>query len=156
MGLQGFFKAFPSAAAAGVLEALRDGAKSDPGLAIKAAGSADAKTAAFAYGLGGKIYSKAAMATLSLAALGAIAAGTTKTAFLTITADGTVGVVVVSPDDDGVTTIPLPGDGRCLFGAVTVANGSGASFTAGTTVLDAAGLTVTYSALSGSVPGEAL
>ncbi|BAH75995.1 hypothetical protein [Solidesulfovibrio magneticus] len=156
MSLQGFFKGFPSEAAAAVLEASRDGAASDPGLSIKAAGSADAMTSGFSFRLGGRIYSKAAIATLSLAALGAVAAGGSRTAFITIKADGTVAVAVVSPDSHGVVRIPKPAAGSCLLGAVTVANGSGATFTAGVTALDAAGLTVTYVGLSGCVPGEAL
>ena len=156
MSLQGFFKGFPSEAAAAVLEASRDGAASNPGLAIKAAGSPDAKTEGFSFKLGGRIFSKASIATLSLATLGAVVAGASKTAFLTITADGTVGAVVVSPNSDGVTVIPKPAAGCCLFGAVTVANHSGSVFTAGTTALDAVGLTVTYIGLSGCVPGEVL
>ena len=103
---RGMEDGFPDAGQQAVLEHLRCGAASAPGLAIKAA--------------------------------------------------GTVTLVAVSPDTEGVTRIPEPAAGTCLFGAVTVANGSAAAFTAGTTVLDAAGLAVTYSGLSGVVPGEAL
>ena len=153
---RGMEDGFPDAGQQAVLEHLRCGAASAPGLAIKAAGSADAQAAAFSYRLGGKIHSKAAMGTLSLAGLGVVAAGAAKTAFLAINAAGTVTLVAASPDTEGVTRIPEPAAGTCLFGAVTVANGSAAAFTAGTTALDAAGLAVTYSGLSGVVPGDAL
>lgn len=156
MALQGLFKGFPSEGAAAVLEAMRSGATTDPGLAIKAAGSADAKTAEFSFRLGGRVYSKALIATLSLAALGAVAVGATKAVFFSVTADGTVGVTVVSPNVDGDVLVPEPAAGACLFGAVTVSNGSGSAFVAGTTALDAAGLTVGYIGLSGATPGEAL
>uniref|UniRef100_I2Q1E1 Uncharacterized protein n=1 Tax=Desulfovibrio sp. U5L TaxID=596152 RepID=I2Q1E1_9BACT len=156
MSVRGIIDGFPMSEQVGVLQYLRSGAASAPGLAIKAAGNADAKTDAFSFRLGGKVYSKAALATLSLAGLGVVAAGGKKTAFLAIDATGTVTLVAVAPDGDGVTTVPEPTAGTCLFGAVTVANGSAAAFTAGTTLLDAAGLTVTYTGLSGIVPGEAL
>jgi len=153
---RGMEDGFPDAGQQTVLDYLRSGATSAPGLAIKAAGNADAQAAAFSYRLSGKIYAKAAIAALSLAGLGVVPAGAARTAFLAINAAGTVAVVVASPDADGVTRIPEPAAGACLFGAVKVSNGSASAFTAGATALDAAGLTVTYSGLSGVVPGEAL
>lgn len=156
MSVRGILDGFPQAEQEAVLQYLRSGAATAPGLAIKAAGNADAKADAFSFRLGGKCFSKAATATLSLAGLGVIAAGSAKTAFLVIDAAGAVTLVAVAPDGDGVTRVPEPAAGTCLFGAVKVANGSGAAFTAGTTALDAAGLTVTYYGLSGAVPGEAL
>lgn len=152
----GMTDGFPVAGQQEALEYLRSGGASNPGLAIKAGGSADAKADAFSYRIGGKIYGKAAIATQSLAGLGTVAAGATKTAFLAIDAAGTVSLLTASPESDGATRIPEPVAGTCLFGAVRVSNASASAFVAGTTALDAAGLTVTYFGLSGAVPGEAL
>ena len=156
MSCHGLSDGFPNAAQQAILGHLRSGAMTSPGLAIKAAGSPDAQAGAFAYGIDGRCYSKAAQATLSLSGLGTIAAGGRRTAFLTVTAGGVVGLIAVSPDANGVTTLPEPAKDACLWGAVTVANGSSAAYVAGTTALDAAGLTVSWLGLSGVVPGEAL
>lgn len=156
MSLEGMFRGFASMAETAVLEFLRAGAVSAPGLAIKAAGNADASSGAFSYRMGGRVYSKAAIATLSLAALGTVASGAKKTAFLSINAAGTVAITVVSADSYGLTAVPEPAADTCFWGAITVANGSASAFVAGTTALDAAGLTVTYTGLSGVVPGESL
>jgi len=154
--MHGMIDGFPRADQVVVLGYLRSGAMTAPGLGIKAAGSADALAAAFSYAINGKLGSKAAQATLSLAGLGTVAAGATKTAFLTITTNGTVSVVGVTADGDGETEIPEPDDGACLWGAVTVANASTSEFVAGTTALDATNITVTYASLFGAVPGDTL
>jgi len=152
--LRGLYDGFPEAEQAGALQYLRSGATTTPGLAIKAAGSPDVQAAAFSYCLGGKLYAKAAQATLSLAALGTVSAGATKTAFLGIDKGGAVTVVGVAAVN-GVTTVPEPADGVCWFGAIMVTTTT-AACVAGTTALDAAGLTVTYIGLSGIVPGDIL
>jgi hypothetical protein len=148
--------AFPREQQASLLGFLRDGPIGPPGLTIAAAGSPAAKASAFDYRINGKIYAKAAQATISLVTLGVVAAGKTSAVFLTIDAAGNVTVSPVVPDESGDIVVPDPGYGLCLFGAVKVSNGAATAFTGGTTALDAASVTATYYNLSGVIPGESL
>jgi len=147
---------FPNAEQVATLEYLRNGPVDSPGLAISAASSPAPKAGAFSYRIAGRIYAKAAQATIALTTGGSVAAGGQGAYFLSLDAAGDLAVTLVTADSDGDITVPTPAAGYAAFGAVKVANGSGAAFVAGTTALDAAGITATYVNLAGIVPGETL
>lgn len=141
-------------------------------LAINAAGAATVKTTnALVYGVGGVLYTKTALAAQSMAVTHRFDGKAVTTAdpayvqpinstvlyILALNAAGTVAVVQgtyagqqVTYGSDlskivtaggGVPTLPA---GYTPIGAVKVATNGVATFTPGTTLLDAAGLTVTY------------
>jgi hypothetical protein len=141
-------------------------------LAINLAGAATVKTTgATTYLVGGLIYTKAALADQSIAvthdedgllvASGLAAyvqpASTTVIYVIALNADGTVAVVQGSyagqvqsyPGDlsrvnTGAGGVPSEPAGYTAIGAIKVVTNGATTFTPGTTLLDAAGLTVTY------------
>jgi len=155
MSARGLCDGFPVAGQMAVLEHMRSGAVTTPGLAIAAAGNAAAKASAFSYRIDGKIHDKTAQATIALTNLGSLGTKSSGAAFLSINANGDVAVEAVTTDEAGAIRVPEPEAGYCLFGAVQVAT-SNATFTGGTTALDASGITTTYHNLSGMIPGEPL
>jgi len=154
--MSGLFDGFPNAEQVAALAFLRNGPVDSPGLAISAASSPAPKAGAFSYRIDGKIYAKAAQATIALTTGGSVAAGATGAYFLSLDAAGDLAVTLATADSNGAIAVPTPAAGYAFFGAVKVANGSGAAFTAGTTALDATGITATYFNLAGIVPGETL
>lgn len=141
-------------------------------LAINLGGAATVKTtSAITYLVGGLIYTKAALAAQSIAVTHdedgiAVANGlaayvqpinTTVIYVIALNAAGTVAVVQGSyagqvqsyPDDlsrvnTGAGGVPSEPEGYTAIGAIKVVTNGVATFTPGTTALDAAGLTVTY------------
>lgn len=154
MSMKGILKGFPEEGKKAVLDYLRAGSLTSPGLAIAEASSPAAKASGFSYRIDGQIHAKAAQDTIVLTAL-TVPSDTAGAAFLFIDASGTVAVEAVAANDGGDIFVPEPDDGYCLFGAVKVA-ASNASFTGGTTALDATGITATFANLSGAVPGDVL
>ena len=141
-------------------------------LAINAVGAATVKnTGATVFSIGGVLYTKAALAAQSIAVthrLDGTAVTTAEPAYVqpalttviyvvALNKGGTVAVVQGSYDGQSVTFKPdlgkiLIGDGDIpdepagytAIGAIKVATAAATTFTPGTTLLDAAGVTVTY------------
>lgn len=141
-------------------------------LAINAAGAATVKTTgATIFSIGGVLYTKAALAAQSIAVthrLDGTAVTTAEPAYVqpaeatvvyvvALNKDGTVAVVQGSYAGQAVTFKPdltkvlvgngdIPDEpaGYTAIGAIKVATAAATTFTPGTTLLDAAGLTVTY------------
>ena len=148
-----------NAKASTLLELMRNKCESACGLAIKAAGNADAKTAsAIAFCIGGKFYSLAAQATLDLSALcpGTIATGTSAGVFFFVNAAGTVTASLVSADSAGAIACPDFGLTKVCFGSIKIANASGSTFTVGTTALDVSNVTTSYSDHNVMMPGQTI
>lgn len=142
-----------------LLELMRNKCESAGGLAIKAGGNADAKTAStIAFCIGGKFYSLAAQATLDLSALapGTIATGKSAGVFFFVTAAGTVSATLVAEDANGAIACPDFGATKVCFGSVKIANASGSTFTVGTTALDISKVTTTYSDYNLILPGQTI
>lgn len=141
-------------------------------LAINAGGAATIKTTgATIYSIGGVLYTKAALSAQSLAVTHRLdgtpvttaepayvqPAGTTVIYVVALNAAGTVAVVQGSYKGQAVTfkpdltkiwtgngDIPEEPSGYTAIGAVKVTTAPATTFTPGTTVLDAAGITATY------------
>jgi len=129
------------------------------GLAIKAASSPDAKTAStVTYAIAGRLYSKAAMATVPMAAAGSLPAGQSVAVGVFLDAAGTVSVKAGSPAPKAAECVFPDFDhaALCPVGAVLVTNASASAMAFGTTALDAAGVTATYLDILGAVPGQAI
>lgn len=162
---------------AGLRRAMGDRCYSKATLAINAAGAATVKTTgATTFTVDGIFYSKAALAAqsiavthnlLGLAVSGAGASGpgayvqpanTTAIYVVALNKDGTVAVVQGGYNGQAVTLpggivstskgeVPVVPAGYAPIGAIKVALGA-TTFTPGTTLLDAANVTVTYTDLS--------
>lgn len=139
-----------------MLRGMRNGATVTPDLAIAAADSPAVKASAMEVAIDGRIVAKAAQATISLASLDDVAAGGSLAVFFAMTPSGVVSLLPVTPAADGSVTVPDPGEGKALWGALKLHNGTASDFEWGTTHLDAADVEVSYLDLFGAVPGEAL
>lgn len=142
-----------------LFERLRNWALNSGILAIKTTADPDAKTTAIIVtSIGGKIGAIAAAATLDLSALcaGTIAAGASKGVFLFADGAGTVSAVLVAPNADGAIVCPEHPITKICFGSIKIVNGTASTFTVGTTALDTASVTVTYTNHSCILPGHAI
>ncbi len=117
-------------------------------------------TSGVCYSIDGINYYKADTDNLVLTAASAQAAGTDCLYLICLDSSGTLSSVKgteVDSDDlsNDVTVLqwPAPDDDTCPIGAVRVTTGSSTTFTAGTTALDAAGITDTYYDLK-TIPSE--
>lgn len=136
-------------------------------LAINAASAATVKnTGAIIFSVDGVMYTKAALAAQSIAvthnylgvAGGAYVQPVSTTVFYVLSLDATGAVSVVQgtfagqdlsqrnmgTSAKGTGALPDPRDGTAPFGVIKVVTNGVATFTAGTTALDAAGVTATY------------
>lgn len=114
-------------------------------LAIKTSSSAVAKTAnTVTFIIDGKLYQKAAGDMPALTGLGAIAAGSFNVVAFTVNAAGTLTAHggTAATTLAGVTLPSLPDDEACI--GFVIVNAVGATFTGGTTALDAGSHVVTY------------
>lgn len=118
------------------------------GIAIGTTKSKVKTAAAVDYSIGGVLYTKAATDDLFVLS-GAAFAGATRYILLGLDKDGTASATVGS-----ATELPDVPAGVCPVGYLKVVAAVGTTFTPGTTLLDAAGVTVTYVDIS--VPPETL
>ena len=145
-----------------IAEAIRHQVLTRPVLAISGAGAATVSTTnAIVYTIDGRIYNKAALSAQSIAtiATGAPAeylqpASTTVYYALCLDSSGNVRFVqgtyagqtflTAGRVDKGLGGVPDIPDGYCPFGLIKVVTNASTTFNIGTTLLDAAGLTVTF------------
>lgn len=120
-----------------------------PGLAVGTTSAAAVKIAnTLQYKAGGYGYSKSsAEIAFTAGAASNIATGYEQCFMLTLDKSGNGLLVPGAPSlGAGTALVPeRPADGLCPIGMVRVFNNSGSAFTAGTTLLSAAGITATYS-----------
>lgn len=126
----------------------------DPTLVIKTGGSAVASFSTFKYMIEGKLYSKTGTDFAALTGFN-VADGYTGILTLSINAAGTIAfgydansVAILNTSYSSVTpslnsAVGTPQESS-LIGYIVVKNASGATFTGGTTALDASNITVTY------------
>lgn len=140
-------------------ERLRNGAQNSGILALKTTADPDAKTTAIVVlSIGGKIGAIAATATIDLSALcaGAIAAGKSAGVFLFADVAGAITGKLVQADADGAILCPDHAISLVCFGSIKIVNGTASVFTVGTTALDTASVTTTYTNHSTIFAGHAI
>lgn len=113
------------------------------------------------YAINGIAYHKADAAEFSFTAAATQAAGTSCLYLVQIDAAGTVSSVKgeeVATSGETVPSsglqCPMPSQDNCPLGYVRIDTSSSVTFTAGTTALDAAGITDTYVDFIGGLPGR--
>ena len=161
MALSALYEFLPDVQKVKALEHISNQTLGSVGLAIKAAESADAKTAnAVAQCISGVINSLAAIATIDLSALSgtSIPDGSGLLIVLFANASDTVSAIEsdVTTDTAAIAVPDYAPAGLAPFGAIKIVNGSGSAFTVGTTALDTSDVTVTYYNLSWIAPGMTL
>lgn len=153
-------------------------------LAINAGGAATLKTTSvpgtpFAFSVAGVMYSKANLSAQALTSAGTYVQPASTTVYYVVTLDsgGTVrtrqsdyagramdAATATGGIGNAAGNMGARGDGlypnvpstECVIGMVKVTTDASTTFTPGTTLLDAAGLTVTYFDLDGGLPATAL
>jgi hypothetical protein len=138
-----------------IQRALANELLNSPGLAIKAGASPTVKAANgyFAYFEGTTVFKAAS----DMPALSGTIANTNKgLVVFTLKSDGTLTARKGGYDVASYAALvwPTVPDGEIPLGAVIIENGTGSTFTGGTTALDTASLTVTYISMFGPIlPG---
>ncbi len=122
------------------------------GLKVGTTESGVATAAAISYSINGELYTKAITATAAITAAKAQAEETTCLYLVCLNAAGTLSTVkgkeVATKDLTAKADVlrwPVPKEATCPIGYVKVAvTGTGVTFTAGSTLLSASGVTATY------------
>lgn len=99
--------------------------------------------AAFDFTIGGRVYTKAAADNIALTAAPAQPVLTSAYYLLSVNAAGTV-TTTAGTSAASNPAIPVPPDGQAVFGAIKVDLAEEATFTPGTTALNATNVTATF------------
>jgi hypothetical protein len=97
--------------------------------------------------INGTAYGTTALYLVQCDASGAVSTKQSNIAVAGIGADGKVGGVQMPAGSDQRAALPEPDSGNAAIGFIKVTTNASTTFTPGTTALDAAGLTVTYTNL---------